>query len=174
LPGNIIEQTLFVYWGREKDHPMNINSKFLTIMMAVTVPVTLAGCATAEEAIGEVFAETQRASLSGTEVVSSSGDSDGSAQAEVSIANALDQICYDINNERNLAQITSVSLNRGQRGKTGPVVLRFKEANEGGWKNCVKKSEWLEDKLEWQPGNYYVQISTTEFPNGAIRGQLTR
>jgi hypothetical protein len=153
---------------------MKMNSKTVAIALAIGAPAILGGCATLEEGVVEAVADTHRASLNGAEIVSSSGDRDGSAQAEVSVANTLDQICYDINNIRNLADITSVSINRGLRGQTGPAVLSFSRANEGGWKNCVKRSEWLEDSLEWKPGNYYVQISTTEFPQGAIRGQLTR
>jgi hypothetical protein len=153
---------------------MKMSFKSTAVAFAIATPVLLGGCATVEEAVVEAVADTHRASLNGAEIVSSSGDRDGSAQAEVSIANTLNQICYDINDIRNLADITSVSINRGLRGQTGPVVLSFSRANEGGWKNCVKRSEWLEDALEWQPGNYYIQISTTEFPQGAIRGQLTR
>lgn len=153
---------------------MKMSIKTAALAFAIAAPVALAGCATVEEAVVEAVADTHRASLNGAEIVSSSGDQDGSAQAEVSVANTLDQICYDINNIRNLGEITSISINRGERRQTGPVVLRLNRANEGGWKNCVKRSEWLEDALEWRPGNYYVQISTTEYPSGAIRGQLTR
>jgi hypothetical protein len=153
---------------------MKMSSKTAAIVFATAAAAALAGCATVEEAVVEAVADTHRASLTGAEIVSSSGDQDGSARAEVSIANTLDQICYDINSIRNIADITSVSINRGLRGQTGPAVLNFNRANEGGWKNCVKRSEWLEDSLEWKPGNYYVQISTTEYPRGAIRGQLTR
>ncbi len=153
---------------------MKMSFKSALLLGAFAAPAILSGCATVEEATVEAVADTQRARLTGAEIVSSYGDSDGYAAAEVSIANTLDQICYDINNIRDLSPITSVSINRGLRGQTGPSVLRFDKANEGGWKGCVKRSEWLEDKLEYQPGNYYVQISTTEYPQGAIRGQLTR
>ena len=153
---------------------MKMSFKTALFAFAMAAPVMLAGCASVEEAVGEAVADTQRATLTGAEIVSSSGDRDGFAKAEVSVADELDQICYDINDIRNLAPITSVSINRGMRGQTGPSVLRFDRANEGGWKGCVKRSEWLEDKLEFQSGNYYVQVSTTEFPNGAIRGQLMR
>ena len=153
---------------------MKMSSKTAYLAFAFATPAILSGCATAEEAIAEAVADTQRAKLTGAEVVSSTGDRDGYATAEVSIANELDQICYDINDIRDISTITSVSINRGKRGQTGPSVLRFETANEGGWKRCVKRTEWLEDKLKFQPGNYYVQVSTSEFPNGAIRGQLTR
>ncbi len=153
---------------------MKMSSKTALLAFAFATPAMLSGCATVEETVAEAIADTQRATLTGAEIVSSSGDRDGYARAEVSIANELDQICYDINDIRNLATITSISINRGMRGQTGPSVLRFEKPNEGGWKGCVKRSEWLEDKLEFQPGNYYVQVSTTEFPNGAVRGQLSR
>jgi CHRD domain len=159
---------------KNKEDIMNKYSNATTFALVALASWSLVGCATAEEAIGETISKTQRAALSGSEIVSSAGDRDGYAQAEVSVNDVLNQICYDINKVRNLNDITSILLNRGRKGQTGPVVLRFSQANEGGWKNCVKRSEWLEDQVEWKPGNYYVQISTTDFPQGAIRGQLNR
>lgn len=140
--------------------------------LSIVPAIALAGCATLEEAVGEAVAETHRATLSSSEMVPAGGDRDGFANAEVSVGDEVNQVCYDINDVRNLAPITGVAIYRGARGSTGPVVMRLREANEGGWKNCVSRSEWVEDQLEWRPGNYYVQIATSEYPNGAIRGQL--
>jgi hypothetical protein len=144
----------------------------LLINLAILPAIALAGCATVEEAVGEAVAETHRATLSSTEMVPAGGDRDGFARAEVSVGDEINQVCYDINDVRNLAAITGVTIHRGARGATGPMVLRLREANEGGWKNCVGKDEWVEDRLEWSPDNYYVQIATSEYPGGAIRGQL--
>ncbi|HEX8214084.1 MAG TPA: CHRD domain-containing protein [Allosphingosinicella sp.] len=132
----------------------------------------LAGCATLEEAAVQAVSTTHHATLTGAEVVTSGGDPDGYARAELSISNELDQICYDVGEIRNLAPITSLTINRAGRGQVGPAVLRVSQANEGVWKNCVKRAEWLERSFEYAPGAYYVQISTTEFPNGAVRGQF--
>lgn len=134
--------------------------------------VALASCATVEEAAVEATSKTHRAVLTGNNVVTSNGDRDGYATAELSISDALDQICYDLNDVRNLGPITSVTINRGTRGNVGPAVVRVERANEGGRKNCTGKSEWLERSFEYRPGAYYIQVSTTEFPNGAIRGQF--
>lgn len=132
----------------------------------------LAGCATLEEAAVEAVAKTHRATLTGAGIVTSGGDRDGYARAELSVSDKLDQICYDVNDIRNLAPITSLTINRGARGTVGPAVIRVDRANEGGWKNCVSKSEWLESSFTYAPGAYYIQVSTAEFPNGAIRGQF--
>lgn len=144
----------------------------LAVTAAVTASIALAGCATLEEAAVEAVAETHRATLTGAEVVTSGGDRDGYARAELSVSDELDQICYDVNDIRNLAPITSLTINRGAPGTVGPAIIRVNQANEGGWKNCVSRSEWLESAFEYRPGAYYIQVSTTEFPNGAIRGQF--
>ncbi len=153
---------------------MNIFKLTAVSSLAITGALSLGGCATLEEAVAEAVAETRYATLTGSEVVSSRGDTDGFAKAELTVTDELNQVCYDINDKSGLGPITSVTINRGPRGSTGPVVLRLKEANEGGWKNCVKRSEWLEDSFERSPGAYFVQIATSEFPNGAIRGQFSK
>lgn len=144
----------------------------VTTALGVLGSLTLAGCATLEEAAVQAVAKTHNATLTGANVVTSGGDRDGYARAQLSVSDSLDQICYDVNDVRNLAPITSLTINRGARGTVGPAVLRVDRANEGDWKNCVSKSEWLESSFKYAPGAFYIQISTTEFPNGAIRGQF--
>ncbi len=68
---------------------MKFRFKTATIAFAIAAPAILSGCATVEEGIVEAVADTHRASLNGSEIVSSNGDRDGYAQAEVSIANTL-------------------------------------------------------------------------------------
>ena len=132
----------------------------------------LAGCATAEEAAVQAVSTTHHANLTGAQVVPPGGDPDGQATAELSVSDELNQICYDVNDVRGLDPITLVTINRGASGQAGPVVVRVDRANEGDWKNCVNKAEWLEQSFEYAPGAYYIQISTTQYPNGAIRGQF--
>ncbi len=153
---------------------MNYKKFAILCSVATVAPIALSGCATVEEAVAEAVAETRYATLDASQVVSSRGDSDGYAKAELTVTDELNRICYDINDIRNLGPITSITFNRGARGSTGPVVLRLKEANEGGFKRCVERAEWQEDSFEKSPGAYFVQIATSDYPNGAIRGQFTR
>lgn len=151
----------------------NFQSNFKSRWMLVPVlAIGLSACATVEEGVAEAVSDTRRASLTGSEVVGSRGDNDGYATAELSVTDELNQVCYDVNDVRGLGQITSAAVYRGGKGQTGRVVVRLREANEGGWKNCVGRTEWLEDSLERSAGAYYIQINTSDYPNGAIRGQF--
>lgn len=139
-------------------------------MLAATA---LAGCATLEEGAAEAFAETRHANLTGAQEVGP-GDPDGSATAEITVADELNQICYDVKNIRNIDPITGMHIHRGRAGVNGPVVLTLTKSNEGSWKGCKGRAEWLEDSIEKDFTNYYVNIHTAPYPNGAIRGQLSR
>jgi CHRD domain len=143
-------------------------------LLAVSAASLLAGCATLEEGAAEVIADTKRATLSGSSIVGGAGDPDGYAKAELTISDQLNQLCYDVNDVRGLGTVTNVTIHRGAPRRNGPVVLRLNQANEGGWKNCVKRAEWLEDAIDNGGNRYYIQIATSEFPNGAIRGQFSR
>lgn len=140
---------------------------------ALLIGLSLAGCATVEEQVAEAVAETRRADLTGANVVGSAGDPDGTARAELTVSDELDQICYDVNDIRNLSQITEIAIHRGGVGVNGPVMLRLRQPNEGGWKNCVGRSEWLEDRIERNPSKLHIVIHTTDYPKGAIRGNFS-
>ncbi len=139
---------------------------------APILAIGLSGCATLEESVAEAVSETKRASLTGAEVVGARGDTDGYAKAELSVSDEANQICYDLNDVQGIGTITSAAIYRGAKGRTGQVVIRMNAAIEGGWKNCVGRSEWLEDRIENASGAYYIQVNTSDFPNGAIRGQF--
>lgn len=150
---------------------MRMFGKSLKIAAALAPALALAACATAEEAVVEKLTETYKADMTGAQVVGG-GDPDGSATAEVSVSDNLNQICYDVNDIHGIGPVTGVMIHRGAPGTNGPVVLTMKQANEGGWKGCTRRSEWVEDSIDKNFTSYYVQIHTSEYPNGAIRGQL--
>ena len=148
-----------------------MNRARYTLCAAALGALVLAGCATVEEAVAEKTTTTYKASLTGAQEVGG-GDPQGSGEAEVSISDNFDQICWDINDVTGIGPITGAHIHRGAAGVNGPVVFALKQANEGGWKGCASGAEWTEDRIENKPSSFYVNVHTTEFPNGAIRGQL--
>lgn len=141
------------------------------VLVFAAAGLALAGCATVEETVVEKTSKTFNVMLTGAQVPGG-GDPDGSARAEVSISDGLDQLCYDVNDIRGIGPVTMAHIHRGAPGVNGPPIITLKQANEGGWKGCTSKSEWREDAIEQNPSGYYVNLHTAEFPNGAIRGQL--
>lgn len=135
--------------------------------------LALAGCATVEEAVAEETADTYRAALTGAQEVGG-GDPDGAGRAEISIADEFGQVCWDINNVSGIGPITAAHIHMGARGTNGPPVFTLRRANEGGYKGCTDGREWVENRIEGNPEMFYVNVHTAEYPNGAIRGQLSR
>lgn len=135
--------------------------------------LALAGCATLEEGVAEALNTTYRANLTGAQEVGA-GDPDGSGQAEITIEDNFDQVCWDISNVRNIAAVTAAHIHVGARGVNGPPVFTLTKSNEGTWKGCSEGAEWTQDRIEGDPERFYVNLHTADYPNGAIRGQLMR
>ena len=131
----------------------------------------LAGCATVAEDIVEQVAETYDAELTGAQQVGS-GDPDGYATAEVSVADNLDEVCYEVKSLRGIGPVTAAHIHRGAMGVNGPPVVPLTMAEDGGIKGCTSVAEEIQDAIENNPAGFYVNIHTQEYPNGAIRGQL--
>lgn len=133
----------------------------------------VAACATVEEAAVEAVAETYRTTLTGAEVPGG-GDPDGYGEAEITVADNLNQICWDIKNVRGINPPTAAHIHRGARGVNGPPVVTLTQSNEGVWKGCSDRREGIEDAIENNPADFYVNIHTADYPGGAIRGQLRK
>lgn len=141
------------------------------IFASLLAAPALAGCATTEEAAVRATTTTYHATLTGDQEIGG-GDADGSARADVSVSENLGKICYNIYNIHGLGPITAAHIHRGATGENGPAVIPLTTAPEGGFKGCVDAPDWLQDAMKSNFNGYYVNIHTSEYPNGAIRGQL--
>ena len=148
-----------------------MNRVRLLALSAAATAIALAGCATVEEGIAEKTNTTFNATLTGAQEPGG-GDVDGAGRAEISISDNFGQICYDLNDVKGIGPITAAHIHRGAPGVNGPPVFTLKPANEGGYKGCSDGAELTQDRIENNPGAFYVNVHTAEFPNGAIRGQL--
>ena len=45
---------------------------------------------------------------------------------------------------------------------------------EGSSKGCVAAGADLIKEIRQNPGNYYVNVHNADFPDGAVRGQLSK
>lgn len=147
--------------------------KFKIAALSAGAAAVLGACATAEVAAVEAVANTKYANMTGAQVVGGRGDPDASAKGFLTVSDQLNQVCYDVQDVRNLdGTPTKAVIGRAAPGRTGPTVMELKWANEGGFKNCTSRSEWMEDSMDNRSGAYYMAIYTTAYPNGAIRGNF--
>lgn len=133
--------------------------------------IALAGCATIEEETVDALGKTYHATLTGAQEPGG-GDPDGAGEAEISISDDFGQVCWEVKNIRNIATPTAAHIHMGAPGVNGPVVFTLKKSNEGSWQGCTDGSEWTQNRIQGNPGAFYVNVHNADYPNGAIRGQL--
>ena len=65
-------------------------------------------------------------------------------------------------------------IHRGDPGAVGPPVVTLYTGDVPTRKRCVKATRALAREIARFPARFYVNVHTQTFPDGAIRGQLTR
>jgi hypothetical protein len=129
----------------------------------------LAGAGTTSAALAAEF----RAALTGANEVPP-GDPDGSGVAEITVDDTLNRLCVQIE-VGGISPATAAHIHRGAAGENGPpvVTLDAPDAGDEDEDDCDLIGDALADDIQRNPAGFYVNIHTADFPNGAIRGQLT-
>ena len=84
------------------------------------------------------------------------------------------QLCYGIQ-VKNINDPVAAHIHRGGSRVAGPVVQELEHptaGDPGASSACVRLSRSLARSLRSNPGRFYVNVHTPDFPNGAVRGQL--
>ena len=100
------------------------------------------------------------------------GDFDGSGVVRLTVDPAGRRICYDFD-LAGLATPLMAHIHRGAAHHNGPTVVTLFTGPGVELQDCVM---WTEERLVeivGHPSNFYVSLATTEFPDGALRGQLS-
>ena len=145
--------------------------KISLLVMLFVLPLT--ACNPGDDEGGTLTAE-----LSGGKEVCEQADRCGgtaTGTADVEINSDQNELCYEL--ELNGVQnVTVAHIHAGEEGEAGPVLINLNyEGNDSGTDNLVcldglKESD-LEDISE-EPGEYYVNVHSEQYPDGALRGQL--
>ncbi len=99
------------------------------------------------------------------------GDPDGTGTAALRVNPGTGQICYTIT-VTNLDPVTAAHIHNAPAGVNGPVVVPLTPPTSGSVTDCTTADPALARDIVVHPENYYVNVHTTVFPGGAVRGQL--
>jgi CHRD domain len=115
-----------------------------------------------------------KAKLKGANEVPGPGDSDGRGKATIRVNPKKGKVCFRLRWKNIAEPPTKAHIHKGAKGVAGAIVVTLFDgtaANEG----CVTglDSDLLRD-IKRHPRQYYVNIHNSEFPDGAIRGQLKK
>ncbi len=150
----------------------------VTLAGALVAMMALPGAAVAQSSVLDDFnldsppVTVLQTELSGEEEVPP-GDPDGSGSATIILIRP-NTICYVLTAE-NIAPATAAHIHKAPPGEPGPVVVPLDNPptyGASGGCTVVDDPEVVSD-IQENPGNYYVNVHNAEYPEGAIRGQLS-
>lgn len=124
------------------------------------------------EGVGEKT--TLTAHLTGAQVAPGPGDEDGTGTATITFGEQPGTICYAYSVQF-IDQPTGVKIGNGNPNDFGATIATLAagpQPSPGGCANGIDQAAIRGMKL--LPASYYVEIDTSTFPEGALRGQLSK
>jgi 5'-nucleotidase len=114
------------------------------------------------------------ASLAGDWEVPGPGDPDGTGSAKITLNEGRGQVCWDITVAGITLPAAAAHIHEGVVGQAGDIVVTLSppgaNGKSSGCRSGVNRA-LIKDITENQQ-NYYVNVHTSDFPAGAVRGQL--
>ena len=119
-------------------------------------------------------AKALKANLKGASEVPGPADPDGRGKARIVVRPKAGEVCFRLSWKNIAEPPTKAHIHKGAKGVAGPVVVTLFDGT-AVHKGCVTGLDpaVLKD-IKRHPRQYYVNIHNSEFPDGAIRGQLKR
>jgi hypothetical protein len=130
-----------------------------------------------EEATTEAMAgpECLVGAFSGAAEVPGPGDDDAMGVAFITFDSSTGDVCYDVAVANITLPAAKMHIHKAEAGVAGDVVIPFPTAPDanGVATGCttVEDMTLLQD-LAANPAGYYVNVHTSDFPDGAARAQL--
>lgn len=94
----------------------------------------------------------------------------GSGTATVTIRLGKGELCFTLT----VTGLTNVTAAHIHRGSTSAIVVPLTAPTSGTSSGCVSVAKTLLQEILNNPGAFYVNVHTTAFPDGQVRGDLTK
>ena len=149
---------------------------FLSLVLAALVALALAGAASAARLDGaDHGGRPLSTTMTGAAEVPS-GDPDGSGTAKLTFNLGRGEVCWEITAQDITLPATAAHIHVGAVGTAPPnnVVVPLSAPDASGFTSgCTTVGRVLAEDILENPENYYVNVHNSDFPGGAIRGQLS-
>src|SRR5215211_4437732 len=102
------------------------------------------------------------------------GDADGSGISTVAVSPAARRVCVEIDVQGVVLPAAAAHIHQAPAGVNGPIVVPLTPPGADGIsRGCARRLDpALAEALATDPAGFYVNVHTSDFPNGAVRGQL--
>ena len=115
------------------------------------------------------------ANLSGNFEVPGPGDPNGSGFADITLVPGRERVCWELRASDITLPASAAHIHRGAVGVAGPIVVGLTPPGaDGRAEDCATGvSKQLIKEILRSPERFYVNVHTSDYPAGAIRGQLS-
>ncbi len=102
------------------------------------------------------------------------GPGDATASGTFSLSVRRTEVAFQVDVDNLAGVIQTIAIYRGTTGYSGPMVLRLSPSSIGipGLMGWVPVSTELGREISRNPSAFYMEIRTSAYPGGALRGQL--
>jgi hypothetical protein len=111
--------------------------------------------------------------MTGEAEAPTAGEGVGTGTATIRLRRGQGQLCYSMQVRNITLPAAAAHIHRGGTGEAGPVIIPLLAPNASGVAaGCTSVSRTLVAQILGNRQAYYVNVHTTDFPGGAVRGQL--
>jgi hypothetical protein len=108
------------------------------------------------------------------EAESPAGDPVATGEATIRLRRNQGQVCFRLEGTNLSTAPVAAHIHQAAAGVSGGIVVTLKTPGaDAGSTGCVAASRAVVNRILGSPAAYYVNIHTSDFPAGAVRGQLT-
>jgi hypothetical protein len=114
--------------------------------------------------------------LTGAQEAPNPGDPDGSGTAVITINPGLGTVCWELSVTGITLPASASHIHIAPAGSPGPVVVPLSAPDANGYASGCGENvsrELLIDIMA-NPEGYYVNVHNSDYPLGALRGQLSQ
>jgi len=113
-------------------------------------------------------------SMTGEAEGSPAGDPVGTGTTTIRMRRGQGQVCFRISVQNITLPSAGAHIHSGAAGSSGPIVVQLRAPGASGTSSgCTSVARTLVARILSNPSLYYTNVHTTDFPAGAVRGQLT-
>jgi len=114
------------------------------------------------------------AKLLGSSVVPP-GDPDGvgAAAVTIDINGTSTEVCWDLTFRNIVSPPTQAAVRAGAAGANGVIVVPLTNLGPSSASGCAGAAAAVAQQILDAPQDFYIDIRTSDLPNGALRGQLS-
>jgi CHRD domain len=111
--------------------------------------------------------------MTGAEEAPGPGDPDGTGFASFTFNPGLGEVCFELTVENITLPAIGAHIHFAPAGVPGDIVVPLTPPDETGFSSgCVEADRELVKAILKDPSAYYVNVHTSDFQPGAVRGQL--